>query len=95
MRSILPIGLLFSGSLILSNTAYLYLSVAYIQMLKAYTLFLPPRFSMSNIRLGIQPRCHPPYLMDLPDPRAQPQIGHYRLHDIVRRCARIARRTAF
>ena len=35
MRSILPIGLLFSGSLILSNTAYLYLSVAYIQMLKA------------------------------------------------------------
>jgi len=37
MRSILPIGLLFSGSLILSNTAYLYLSVAYIQMLKAFT----------------------------------------------------------
>lgn len=34
LRSILPIGLLFSGSLILSNTAYLYLSVAYIQMLK-------------------------------------------------------------
>jgi hypothetical protein len=33
-RSILPIGLLFSGSLILSNTAYLYLSVPYIQMLK-------------------------------------------------------------
>ncbi|KAG1745217.1 TPT-domain-containing protein [Suillus lakei] len=36
-RSILPIGLLFSGSLILSNTAYLHLSVAYIQMLKAFT----------------------------------------------------------
>ena len=34
VRSILPIGLLFSGSLILSNSAYLYLSVAYIQMLK-------------------------------------------------------------
>jgi hypothetical protein len=34
VRSILPIGLLFSGSLILSNTAYLYLSVPYIQMLK-------------------------------------------------------------
>jgi hypothetical protein len=40
MRSILPIGLLFSGSLILSNTAYLYLSVAYIQMLKV----CPPPF---------------------------------------------------
>jgi hypothetical protein len=34
LKSILPIGMLFSGSLILSNTAYLYLSVAYIQMLK-------------------------------------------------------------
>ncbi|KAF7789693.1 hypothetical protein EIP86_000639 [Pleurotus ostreatoroseus] len=34
LRSILPIGILFSASLILSNTAYLYLSVAYIQMLK-------------------------------------------------------------
>ena len=39
MRSILPIGLLFSGSLILSNTAYLYLSVAYIQMLKVMPSF--------------------------------------------------------
>lgn len=37
LRSILPIGLFFSASLILSNTAYLYLSVAYIQMLKAFT----------------------------------------------------------
>jgi drug/metabolite transporter (DMT)-like permease len=37
LRSILPIGVLFSGSLILSNTAYLYLSVSYIQMLKAFT----------------------------------------------------------
>ena len=41
VRSILPIGLLFSASLILSNTAYLYLSVAYIQMLKA-CFFFPP-----------------------------------------------------
>ncbi|KAF8609160.1 TPT-domain-containing protein [Ceratobasidium sp. AG-I] len=37
VRAILPIGLLFSGSLILSNKAYLYLSVSYIQMLKAFT----------------------------------------------------------
>jgi len=36
-RSILPIGALFSASLVLSNTAYLYLSVAFIQMLKAFT----------------------------------------------------------
>ena len=39
LKSILPIGLLFSGSLILSNTAYLYLSVSYIQMLKVCALF--------------------------------------------------------
>lgn len=37
VRSILPIGILFSGSLIMSNKAYLYLSVHYIQMLKAFT----------------------------------------------------------
>jgi len=36
LRSFLPIGILFSGSLILSNKAYLYLSVHYIQMLKAF-----------------------------------------------------------
>ncbi|KAG7571118.1 hypothetical protein FFLO_00943 [Filobasidium floriforme] len=36
MRSILPIGVLFSGSLILSNYAYLTLSVSFIQMLKAF-----------------------------------------------------------
>ena len=34
MRTTLPIGILFSASLIFSNSAYLYLSVAYIQMLK-------------------------------------------------------------
>ncbi|KIJ36998.1 hypothetical protein M422DRAFT_34024 [Sphaerobolus stellatus SS14] len=37
MKRILPIGALFSGSLVLSNTAYLYLGVAFIQMLKAFT----------------------------------------------------------
>ncbi|OCF35403.1 hypothetical protein I317_06735 [Kwoniella heveanensis CBS 569] len=37
IKSILPIGVLFSGSLILSNTAYLTLSVSFIQMLKAFT----------------------------------------------------------
>lgn len=36
-RNILPIGVLFSASLILSNMAYLHLSVPFIQMLKAFT----------------------------------------------------------
>ena len=51
MRSILPIGLLFSGSLILSNTAYLYLSVAYIQMLKVCH---PPIFLLSTQHVSRQ-----------------------------------------
>jgi len=34
IRAIVPIGMLFSLSLIFSNQAYLYLSVAFIQMLK-------------------------------------------------------------
>lgn len=33
-RNIVPIGALFSGSLVLSNMAYLTLSVSFIQMLK-------------------------------------------------------------
>ena len=52
MRSILPIGLLFSGSLILSNTAYLYLSVAYIQMLKVRRA---PLFFLSSLRFFSSP----------------------------------------
>ena len=34
LRAIVPIGLFFSLSLICGNQAYLYLSVAFIQMLK-------------------------------------------------------------
>ncbi|BGO94601.1 hypothetical protein NBRC10512_004971 [Rhodotorula toruloides] len=37
LRNIVPIGALFSGSLIFSNFAYLSLSVSFIQMLKAFT----------------------------------------------------------
>ncbi|KAF9880979.1 duf250 domain membrane protein [Colletotrichum karsti] len=35
LRAIVPIGLLYSGSLVCSNLVYLYLSVPFIQMLKA------------------------------------------------------------
>ncbi|KAI1215088.1 TPT-domain-containing protein [Annulohypoxylon truncatum] len=35
MKTIVPIGLLYSGSMIFSNLVYLHLSVAFIQMLKA------------------------------------------------------------
>lgn len=39
LRAIVPIGLFFSLSLICGNVAYLYLSVAFIQMLKVGFLF--------------------------------------------------------
>jgi len=51
VRSILPIGVLFSGSLILSNTAYLYLSVSYIQMLKVCFIITTPILDSSLIYL--------------------------------------------
>ena len=35
MKTILPIGFLYSGSLVCSNVVYLYLSVSFIQMLKS------------------------------------------------------------
>lgn len=55
IRSILPIGLLFSASLILSNTAYLYLSVAYIQMLKVIIIHSPHTYlALIACRLSLQ-----------------------------------------
>lgn len=51
LRSILPIGVLFSGSLIMSNTAYLYLSVPFIQMLKA---FVPVSILLVSFAFRIQ-----------------------------------------
>lgn len=47
------------------------------------------------IRVGIHTRCHPPYLVVFPNPRAQPQTGYHRLHDLVWCCPRIPRRVAF
>lgn len=50
MRAIVPIGLMFSLSLIFGNLTYLYLSVAFIQMLKATT---PVAVLLSSWVLGV------------------------------------------
>jgi hypothetical protein len=50
-RSILPIGILFSGSLIMSNKAYLYLTVSFIQMLKV-SLASPTRHPSLTHRIA-------------------------------------------
>ena len=52
LRAIVPIGMFFSLSLMFSNAAYLYLSVAFIQMLKATT---PVAVLLVTWGLGIQP----------------------------------------
>jgi hypothetical protein len=64
---ILPIGILFSGSLILSNTAYLYLSVSYIQMLKVRMRPLLITCGRRLSLVGIYTSVYTPYLVDVPD----------------------------
>ena len=72
VRSILPIGVLFSGSLILSNTAYLYLSVSYIQMLKVRGFLLEvERGDADEMNAGVHTRRYPPDLVDVPHRRAE------------------------
>lgn len=50
LRAIVPIGVMFSLSLIFSNLTYLYLSVAFIQMLKATT---PVAVLLAGWALGV------------------------------------------
>ncbi|ORY11833.1 triose-phosphate transporter family-domain-containing protein [Clohesyomyces aquaticus] len=52
LRAIVPIGIFFSLSLICGNQAYLYLSVAFIQMLKATT---PVAVLLATWGLGVAP----------------------------------------
>ncbi|KAI1854840.1 hypothetical protein JX265_002479 [Neoarthrinium moseri] len=57
LRTILPIGVLYMLSLVCSNLAYLYLSVPFIQMLKAFapvsTLFLSFGLGLANPRVSV------------------------------------------
>jgi hypothetical protein len=100
-RSILPIAILFSGSLILSNKAYLHLTVSFIQMLKVRVCPLihpcrgPGWILMYSYRrpAGIQPRCNSPHPMDLPYPRHEPTAVRDRPHDLRRCLPRFLRRT--
>jgi hypothetical protein len=55
-RRILPIGLLYCGSLVCSNVVYLYLNISFIQMLKVF-YFLSIGGNMLKI-LGGWPCCH-------------------------------------
>lgn len=94
VRSILPIGLLFSGSLILSNSAYLYLSVAYIQMLKVrFSAKFTVEKHLSDIRLpGFHARSNFAHLMDVPYPGPKQKAGHDCFHDLFWGCSGVSRR---
>lgn len=52
MKKILPVAACFAVSLILSNKAYIYLSVSYIQMLKAFT---PVAVLIFSFTMGLEP----------------------------------------
>jgi hypothetical protein len=54
LRAIVPIGIFFSLSLICGNQAYLYLSVAFIQMLKVRST---PPFLRSRTLIVFRPPC--------------------------------------
>lgn len=51
MKRVMPIGLLYAGSLWLSNSAYLYLSVSFIQMTKS---LMPGLVYASGVMLGTE-----------------------------------------
>ena len=96
VRRILPIGILFSGSLIMSNTAYLYLSVSYIQMLKVRSFFsfffsITSRQALISMVPGLHSSVYPTYLVDIPDTGPFQETSHYRRHDLHRRSASFAR----
>ena len=58
IRRVMPIGALYAASLWLSNSAYLHLSVSFIQMTKA----LMPGLVYATVRLDWHPRPHVPAL---------------------------------
>ena len=64
LRAIVPIGAFFSLSLICGNLTYLYLSVAFIQMLKVCKLFL--KVDAKDVLIGVNRLLHPSqsYLLD-------------------------------
>jgi hypothetical protein len=96
VRRILPIGVLFSGSLILSNTAYLYLSVSYIQMLKVRTRpYSVPCGQAPICWLGIHTRIDPAYIVDFPDTGSIKETSDYSPPDLYWRRTRLSRRIAF
>ena len=70
-KSILPIGIFFSGTLILSNTAFLFLSVSFIQMLKVNPLFLRLHLVVYSIK-GVLTSCNSSHFMGYPNSGAQP-----------------------
>lgn len=85
MRTILPIGALFSGSLILSNFAYLSLSVSFIQMLKVgESLDFERHAHDTSFLSGVHPCRHLAHFVCIPNPRSQPTAHADRLRKLSR-----------
>lgn len=69
MRAVVPIGVVYSGSLVCSNLPYLYLSVPFIQMLKvrqrSYSRFPHPMMLTNAVNIVGRPRHSPPDILAL------------------------------
>ena len=74
LRAIVPIGILYSASLVCSNQVYLYLSVAFIQMLKVSLPSFIPVSSLS--RATSAPNSPHPHIPSIPPihPSIHPSI---------------------
>lgn len=79
LRAIVPIGIFFSLSLICGNVTYLYLSVAFIQMLKASQVIKGHEKPASNCSTGNYPSSRPSYKMDSRPCPTKPQNPGKRL----------------
>lgn len=81
LRAIVPIGLFFSMSLICGNQAYLYLSVAFIQMLKVRRIpFTSSAFPATHSHSpGHHARCRPRRHLESGSLPGQPQDSWKRL----------------
>lgn len=91
LRAIVPIGAFFSLSLILSNAAYLFLSVAFIQMLKARYDASTEKTS-TNLSPGYYSRRRPTYHLGPRHAAPEPPHPRKRFRHRRRRHDRIARR---
>lgn len=80
LRAIVPIGVMFSLSLIAGNVTYLFLSVSFIQMLKVSTWDWNAKDASADHITGHYTSRYSPCKLDHGNSRTKPQDPRQRLH---------------